>query len=120
MTILKNPISLWLAIVLIAVMSALSGCASTGTQLDTFNKKVAAAYATMETIADVGNAALESGRLTPDQAKPTIKMLREAVDLIDLAEHIYATDPNLANDKLNAALVILTAIQSALALHGVK
>ncbi len=113
---LKNPFALWLA----TVVLALAACASEGLALDTFNKKVVGAYATVQTVAETANAALVSGKLSKADAQNVVATSRTALAAIDVAEHVHATDPVAGENKLLSALVILQALQAYLAAQGVK
>lgn len=114
---LRHP----LALVMALCLALLVGCASLGMQApDTFNKKVAAAVTTVQTVADSAAAALAAGKLSKSDATNVVTTARAALNAIDVAEGLHSTDPKAADDKLAATLAILQALSAYLAAQGVK
>lgn len=111
--------SLFLSFLITALVILVGACAG-GPQLDTFNKKVLGAYATVQTVAESANAALVSGKLSKADAQNVVVTSRAALAAIDVAEHVHATDPAAGENKLLSALVILQALQAYLVAQGVK
>jgi hypothetical protein len=112
----RNPLTLWL---LTAVLG-LAACASQGIALDTFDKKVAAAYASVQTIAEGGQAALAAGKISKADAQNIVVSSRAAIAAIDVASSMKASNPAGADAKLASALVILQALQAYLTTQGAK
>ena len=101
------------------LLAFIAACA-TATTPDTFNKKVAAAYITVETVADTANAALKAGKISKDDAANVVATSRAALQAIDVAKIVYTSNAQAGEDKLAAALAVLTALQAYLATQGVK
>lgn len=118
---MKHLRSLNFAICLL-IAAALSACASLGMQTpDTFNKRVAAAYLTVQTIAETATAAVNTGKLSKADAANVVTTSRAALAAIGVASGLYATNPQAGEDKLAATLAILVALQSYVATQqGVK
>lgn len=103
------------------LLALIVGCASLGMQApDTFNKKVAAAVTTVQSVSDSAIAALAAGKLSKSDATNVANSARAALAAIDVAEGLHSTDPKAGEDKLAATLAILTALQAYLAAQGVK
>lgn len=101
------------------LLAFITACASNA-QPDTFNKKVATAYLAVNTVADTATAALKAGKLSKDDATNVVTTSRAALQAIDVANVIYASNQQAGEDKLAAALAVLTALQAYLATQGVK
>jgi hypothetical protein len=109
----------------------IAACAQFGIgQTDTFNKRIAAAYVLVQTVADSATAAVQSGKLKPADAQNVVTTGKAALAGIDVAKSVYAeacpavgtatcTAP-AADAKLTATLTVLQALQSYLATQGVK
>lgn len=126
----KLPFTLWQFLCLLAIlfMAAIStGCAQLGLQPDTFNKKMAAGYATVAAVSDSARIAYASGKLSEKDRTNVVSTARAGVEGLDLAQSIYAStcpagspptcEAPAANAKLTATLAILTALQAYLATH---
>ncbi len=108
-------------LLLIACMAILTACTSLGMQTpDTFNKRAAAAYATVQTVANSATAAVNAGKLAKADAMNVVTTSRTALAAIDVATSLHATNPQAGEDKLSATLVILTALSSYLATKEAK
>lgn len=101
------------------MLAVLTACASMA-QPDTFNKKAAAAYVTVQTVAESANAAYKAGKLSKDDAANVVATTRATVQAIDVANVIYQSNAKAGEDKLAAALAVLTALQAYLATQGVN
>lgn len=107
--------------VLMLALACLCACAQLGmAPADTFNKKVAAAYTTVQSVADSANAALAAGKITKSDATNVVTSARAALTAIDVAEGLHSTDPKAGDDKLAATLAILQALSAYLAAQGAK
>lgn len=97
---------------------ALAACAQLGiAPADTFNKKVAAAAASVQTIYDAGNAAYQADKITTEQASNLVDALNGVLATLNTAEKMHAADPTGAETKLAAALQILTALNAYIITH---
>lgn len=80
---------------------------------DTFNKRAAAATATVNTVSQTALTLLQSHKITPDESDRYIDRAEEAQEAIDVARAIYENDPmDDGQARLAAvirALTILTA-----------
>lgn len=118
-----------------AVAFMLTACASLGVPpADTFNKRAAAAYTSIDTVAAGAAAALQAGQLSKSDAenvsataKTGLAALKVATDLQLAAcppgpdgKQVVGCSAPLAEQKLSATLAILTALQGYLATKGVK
>lgn len=109
------------AVLALHAAALISACTALGMQQpDTFNKKVAAAYTTVQTVADSATAALKVGKLAQNDAVNVVATGKAAITALDVATSMHATDPAGAENKLAATLAILTALQGYLATQGVK
>jgi hypothetical protein len=100
---------------------ALTACAQLGMQpADTFNKRVAAAYTTVQTVADAAAAGVKAGKISPADQANVVATARQSVAAITVAENIHSSNPQAGEDKLAATLAILTALQQYLATQGAK
>lgn len=108
----------------------LSACAQVGIVPDTFNKKLAIGYATVQTVAESAAFAYAAGKLSDADKNNVVTTSKAAITGLDLAQTIYAgvcpkTAPQpcaapAADAKLQATLAILTALQAYLATQGAK
>lgn len=122
---------------LMVAVAMLSACAQMGMQTpDTFNKKVIAAYATVQTVAQSAEAAYQAKVITKRDVDSLVATGRASVAGIMATEEIYllacplrpkleTPDPTCpvpaaASAKLASTLAVLTALQSYLAQQGVK
>ncbi len=99
----------------------LSACASLGVPSpDTFNKRVAVAQTTVQTVAESATAAYTAGKLSETDRTNVVTTGRSTLAAIDVARNMHATNPTGAENKLASALAILVALQTYLASQGVK
>jgi hypothetical protein len=102
----------WLAIFAFAMLSA---CASLGVPpADTFAKRLAAGYVTVQTVADSAAKLHAAGRITSDEARHVRSGLQETLAGLDAARAVGATDPAAAQTRLQASIQMLTALQAYL------
>lgn len=110
---------------------ALAACAQLGLQApDTFNKKIATGYATVQVVAESAKTAYVAGKLSEKDRTNVVSTTRAGVEGLDLAQTMYsavcpATAPPgcaapAADAKLTATLAVLTALQAYLATQGAK
>lgn len=108
---LRNPI-------LFLMVFLLAACAQLGLQpVDTFNKKMVAAYATIQTVADTASSAYQADKLSDQDRANVVTTLRTATASLKAAGSMHDADPAGADTKLAATLAILTALQTYLASH---
>lgn len=112
-------------------VAVVAACQSAGMlPVDTFNKKVAAAYATVQTVAESAGAAYKAGKITDADRLNVVNTSRTALVGIQTAESIYkgacpagspaTCESPAATDKLTATLTVLQALQAYLATQGAK
>lgn len=116
--------------ILMILALALAGCAQVGLQADTFSEKIAAGYATVQTLAEAASFAYDAKKITEADKANVVATARAGVQGLDLAQSIYAgacpkTAPQpcaapAADVKLQATLAVLTALQAYLATKGAK
>ena len=122
---------LFRALVATLVTAVIGACTAVGmAPADTFNKKVASAYALVNTVADSATAAYTAGKLSDADRTNVISTSSAAIAAIGVARRVRAeecppTAPATctsakADDKLTATLTVLTALQSYLATQGAK
>jgi hypothetical protein len=106
--------------VLMLALACLCACAQLGiAPADTFNKKLAAGYTTVSAVADMANNAVLSGTLQKDDAKKVLATVTSAVEGLDLAAKMAASDPAGASTKLDLTIAAITALQTYLISKGV-
>jgi len=114
----------------------LAACAQFGTPpVDTFNKRVAVAYATVQTVADGALSAYKAGKLSDSDRTNVVTTGRAAVQGIMVAQNLHlqacplrpqvetpdpACSAPAADAKLTATLAVLSALQAYLATQEVK
>lgn len=116
--------------IIFTLVASLIGCASVGIETDTFNKRMLAGYATVQTIAEGTTAAYQAGKLGEKDRSNVVATGRAALEGMELARTVHdqqcpATAPPTckspaADAKLTATLAVLTALQAYLATHGGK
>jgi hypothetical protein len=94
----------------------LQGCAELAP--DTFNKKLATGYATVQTVNQSASTLLSAGKITKKDAQNVVDTSRAALVGLDAAKDLAATDLASAETKLAATAAILTALQTYLATKG--
>lgn len=97
----------------------LVSCAGLGVPpADTFNKKLLAAYTTVEGVAKSASDLRAAGKLSDADRDNVVTTGKSALAGLDLAKQVYATDPAAGEDKLTATITVLTALQAYLAAKG--
>lgn len=108
----------WLAFCFALLLAA---CAQLGVpEADTFNKKVFAGYNTVEGIAKTASDLRTAGKLSDGDRDNVVATARSAIQGLDLAKTLHASNPQAGNDKLTATITVLTALQAYLATRGAK
>lgn len=103
---------------LMLLVFALAACASLGVPTaDTFNKKVVAAYAMIQTVAETAMAANSAGKLSDQDESNILTGLNASMTALKTAGQMHSTDPAGAETKLTATLQILQAINAYLIAH---
>lgn len=93
----------------------LSGCATLGIpQADTFNKRVLAANALVESAAGTIETLRLAGKISKPDAQEVQDQARNAALAIDVAVDVHATNPAEADTRLDAAVVALRALTAYL------
>jgi hypothetical protein len=105
-----------LAYLLLIFAFVLQGCAELAP--DTFNKKLATGYATVQTVNQSASTLLASGKISKKDAQNVVDTSRTAIVGLDAAAELGKTDLGAANAKLTATIAILTALQTYLATKG--
>lgn len=116
---LDHDLSAVLAIMFVAIMVGIAGCAQLGVQSpETFNQKAVAAHSTVEGIAKTALALRQAGKLSDADRTNIVATLRSAEQGIELATIVSKTDPAGGLTKLDASIAVLTALQAYLATKG--
>ena len=117
------------ALLATALVIGVSACAQLGlSPADTFNKKLAAGYATVDAVAQGATALVNQGKLGDSDKANVVATTKAAVQGLDLARSLYTqacppgspatcTAPS-ATTKLEATIAVLTAMQTYLATKG--
>lgn len=111
------------------VVAVAFGCAQLGmSPADTFNKKLAAGYATVDAVAQGATQLVQQGKLHPTDQANVVATTKAGVQGLDLARSIYAQScppgspatcaAPAATAKLEATIAVLTAMQTYLATKG--
>jgi len=105
-----------LAILILLAVALLQGCAQLGiAPADTFNKKAAVAIATVTEVRETATAALQAGKITPDQARDVQAKADAARDGIQAARQVAAQgDYGSAQTRLDAIQATLQALHTYL------
>jgi hypothetical protein len=99
----------------------LAACATFGVDPpQTFNQRVAAAQITVTAVRSSALSLLNAEKISVADAKNVQASADAGNAAIDLALTSSATDPTGANNKLAAAIAILTGVQTYLATKGAK
>lgn len=103
-------------------VACLTACASLGVPpADTFAKKLAAGYATVQTVAESGRTLWAAGKLTGPQAQHVHDVNAEALAALDAAGTMAKTDLSAADTRLTTTITVLAGLQAFLATQqGVK
>lgn len=98
-----------------ACVLLLSGCKLLGfAPAQSFQEKLAYAYATHSAVLEATTAALQSGNITVTDAQTVLKLSDQARALLDGAKTVYANNEADASNKLLLAASILTQVQNFL------
>jgi len=111
---LKRP-QLFLLAFALALLQACAGLTP-----DTFNKKLAAGYATVQTVNESAGSLLTANKISKKDAQNVVDTSRMAVAGLDTAAEIGKTDLSAGNAKLTATIAIVTALQAYLVTKGGK
>lgn len=96
-------------------LPVLQGCTTTtGVSTETFNDKALVAHRTVEALANTAAILYQSGKLSDQDRSNTVATLNDAETALDIAASLNATSPALGQEKLQATLTILTALQTYL------
>lgn len=107
--ILRNFLLLWGLVLLQA-------CAGFGTPpIDTFNKRVAVAYSTIQTVAESAAILQRAGKLSPADVGKIRSGLHDVLDGTAAAEALAKTDLGGAQTRLTATIQVLTILQAFVA-----
>lgn len=80
---------------------------------DTFNKRAAAATATVNTVSQTALTLLQARKITPDESDSFIDRAEEAQKAIDVARSVYANDPMDDGQERLAAIIRVLQILTA-------
>lgn len=98
------------------LLLALAGCASIGVpKPQTFNESALSAYSTVTAARDTTTLLLKAGKISATDAQNVQNQADNVREGIDIARRLYVTKPDDAQDKLTAALQILTVLNEYLA-----
>ena len=101
---------------LLGGMVLLQACATLGTPpVDTFNKKVAAAYTTIQAVAETATTLQRAQKLSPADVSKIHHSLHESLDGVAAAESLAKTDLGGAQTRLTATIQVLTVLQAFVA-----
>ena len=106
-------------LLILLAIACLTACQSLGVPpADTFNKKLAAGYATVQTVADSTRSLFAAGKIAPADAQRVQKANTEALAGLDAASALARTDMTQADTRLTVAITVLSGLQAFLATHG--
>jgi len=96
-------------VIIALACSLIAGCAALGTPTpQTTNEKLAAGYVTVTTVRHMTMAAVETRRISPDDAQNVNKQCDNVREGLDLVRSLKGVD---AEDKLTSTLIVLTELQ---------
>lgn len=96
-------------------LTVLAGCAALGiAPADTFNKRVAMAYAMVDQAYELAADLNEMGKLTPEKKAEVLKQLDDVLAAVDSADALKGVDLSQADQRLTAALMALDVIDAYL------
>lgn len=105
----------------IVILTLLTACAQLGiAPADTFNKKLAAGYVTVQTVAEGTTSLLKAQKISKGDAQNVAATNVTALTALDTAADMSKTNIGAADTKLTATIGILTALQAYLATKGAK
>jgi hypothetical protein len=100
---------------IIPLLLILTACAALGVpKADTFNKQVVVANGIVESVATTAASLHAAGKITDEERASVYQQGTEARAAIELVRQLHATDPMKAENRLNAIIVGLNALQSRL------
>lgn len=95
---------------------AITACAQLGVSpADTFNKKLAAGYVTVQTVGDGIEILARAGKITKSEGQNLLNSNKDALAGLDAAAVLARTSPVLAQDRLALTITALTVLQSYIA-----
>lgn len=101
---------------LFMLAAMLVGCAQLGLPTaQTFEEKLTAGYATVDSLNKSTTALLEAKKISSDDAQHVLDQTRNARAGLGIARDLHKTDPKGADSKLVAMRAALTAVQTYLA-----
>jgi len=101
--------------ILTLLLVLVAGCAALGVpQADTFNKKVVAANAIVESAAGTIATLAGAGKISTEDAHKYLDQAKDAAHAIDVTREVYATNPGEAENRLGAIIVGLNALTALL------
>jgi hypothetical protein len=96
---------------IVPLLILLCACASLGIPpADTFNKKAAAAVASVNTASQSALTLLQVRKITPDKYDEYADRAEDAQGAIDAARALRSTDPDGAVNKLNLTIQVLAIL----------
>jgi len=97
----------------------LAACQSLGVpQADTFNKRAVAAYSSVSAASQTVTTLYVSQKITQEKALESLDEVEQVKKAVDAAVQLYSTDRTGAETRLDDALLILKALQAAIAAGG--
>lgn len=104
------------ALFAIAALTLFAACAQLGiAPADTFNKKAAVAISTVTEVRETAAAALQAGKITPDQARDVQAKADAARDGVQAARQVAAQgDYGSAQTRIDAIQATLQALHTYL------
>jgi hypothetical protein len=98
---------------------ALTGCAALGVEKpQNFEERLAGGYATVSAIRASGQQLALAGKIGKADAQDIQAQADTARAALDITAQIHDTDPTAAENRLNATIIALTALQAYLASKG--
>lgn len=105
----------WCAFCVLMIAVNLTGCATLGVDAPkTFNEKVAVALSTVTIVRDTTISLLTADHITAEDAENIQTQANNARNGIDIARQLHATNPGPAENRLDAAVTILKALEDYL------
>jgi len=104
---------------LLLAMLCVTACQSLGVPpVDTFNKRLAAGYIAVQTIAETTTTLLQAGKITVADAQRVRSTNTTALQGLDAANLLAHTDAAGAATRLDATIAVLSGLQAFLATKG--
>ena len=115
---MKTYRNLFAATILVAMFTA---CATLGMPTPkSFNERAASGYTTVTTVAQTTTSLLRAKVISVADAENVEKQATTAKEGLDIARSLHGSVPTAADQRLEASLVILQALQKYLAERGGK